>query len=143
MDPAGVLLGAGSHEPALHGHERAGLIGANRVLGSRARIAVQAAGQIDRQSFRGRGVELIDDRVQRRTRLAAGAGAQQRVDDPIHPGELLRQSGRVVAIAKHFDRHARLPQDIEIRSGVARQFGRIGPHEHADLDARGGRGAGR
>ena len=70
-------------------------------------------------------------------------GAQQGVDDPIHPGKLLGQSGRVVAIAKDFDRHARVPQDLKIRSGVARQFGRIGPHEHADLVPCAGRGAGR
>jgi len=52
VDPAGVLLGAGTDKAALHGDKRARLIGANRVLGSLARIAVQAAGEIDRQSFR-------------------------------------------------------------------------------------------
>ena len=103
------------------------------MLGSLACIAVQATGQIDRQSYRGRGVELIDDPVQRRARFTAGARSQQGVDDPAHSSELLRQSGRVVVIAKDFDWHARVPQNVKIRSGIACQFGRVGPHEDADV----------
>jgi hypothetical protein len=62
------------------------VLGANGVAGGKARVAVQSAGQIDRQLGRRAGVDLIDHRVQRRTRLAMGTGAQQGVDDPRRAG---------------------------------------------------------
>jgi len=38
-----------------------------------------------------------------------------------------------MAIAKDFDRHVGVPQNLEVCSGVAHQFGGFGPEEHADL----------
>ena len=86
LDLARVELGAGNQETRLHGRKGAGVLGANGVAGGKARVAVQSAGQIDRQLGRRAGVDLIDHRVQRRTRLAMGTGAQQGVDDPRRAG---------------------------------------------------------
>ena len=56
----------------------------------------------------GRRVDLVDDRIQRRPRLAAGPGAQQGIDDPRGPGQVLRQPLRIVPVAENLDRHAGL-----------------------------------
>ena len=48
MDSAGVQPSTQSHKPTLQSNKRACLIGPNRMLGGQTRIAVQAAGQIDR-----------------------------------------------------------------------------------------------
>ena len=102
------------------------------MLRGGARVAIQPAGEIDSQAFYPRGVDLIDHRVQRRTRFAPRAGAEQSIDDPIRAGELLLQAGDVVSVAEQIDRYAALSQDCIVRRCVAGQFGFLGPYENVD-----------
>ena len=96
VQTADVRRGLGRGETGLGGDERAGLGGANRVPGGPAGVAVQPAGQIDRQLRHGGRVELVDDGIQRRAGFAPGAGAQQAVDDPRGALQQFRQPRRIV-----------------------------------------------
>ena len=82
-------------------------------------------------SARGR-VELIDHRVEWRTRFAPGTGAQQTVDDPRRALQQPRQPGRVVRTAENFDRHVGFGKNPVIGRRIAGQFLRPGPQKHAN-----------
>ena len=82
MDVAGEGLGGGLREADFHGGERAGVVGADGVRGRLAGVAVEAAGDVDGELLGGLGVHPVDGGVERRARFAAGAGAEQGVDEP-------------------------------------------------------------
>ena len=67
-------------EADFHRGEGAGVVGADRVNGRLAGVAIEAAGDVDGE-FPGRlGVHPVDRGVDRRARFAAGAGAEHGVD---------------------------------------------------------------
>ena len=82
-----------------------------------------------------RRVHPVDDHVQRRSRLAPGAGAQQGVDQPCRAGQLPVEP-RGIGLGSHgHDWHASVFEDAVVGPGVTGEIGRIGPEEHADVVA--------
>ncbi len=84
MYGAGKTLGGGFDEADFHGGERAGVVGAHGVLGRFAGVAVEAAREVDGEDAHvgGAGVYPVDRDVERRARVAGGAGAEEGVDEP-------------------------------------------------------------
>ena len=132
VQAAEIRSGLGGEKAGLGGDERAGLGGADGVRGRSAGFAIQPAGQVHRQLRRGGGIEPGNHRIQRRARLAAAAGPQQRIDDPSGPVEPPREPRFVEGTAEHLDRHVGLGQDMEIGRGVAGQLFGLCPKQHAN-----------
>ncbi len=114
---------------------------ATNVQVTAARIVCRAGRPVSQSSPLGRSMasfgaaaalSLVDHRVQRRPGFAAYARAQQGIDDPGGPGQVVRQPRGIVPAAEDFHWHSGLAEDLEIDPRVALQFLRLGPHEHAD-----------
>ena len=80
-------------------------------------------------------VEAIDDAVQRRTWFTHGAGAQQRIDDPLDTVEIPIELCSSVRTFAHVDPQTCTSRDDVIDAGVPLQGRRIGPEEQPYSDS--------
>jgi hypothetical protein len=125
---------------AAEGVEKPALAATN-VQVSAARIVCRAGWPVSQSSPLGKstasfggggGVEVIDHGIQRWAWFALRAGAQQGVDDPRGVPQQFREPCRIVCGAEDLNRNVGFCEDTEIGRGVAGEFLRLGPEQHAD-----------
>lgn len=112
-------------------NERASVIGTKRGIGRLARLAVEAAGQINGQPLGASGVHHPYRSVERLTRCARCAGSQKRIHDPFRALELAFQPTSAELARQINDRQAASLDDREICCRVAEQF--VGWSKKQDL----------
>ncbi len=155
MDDAHEWLCGNLREADFHGGEGAGVVGADRVGGRLARVAVEAAGDVDGELLARLGVHPVDGGVEWRARLARGAGAEHRVDEPVSGGGVLVEVesrpaeprrtlcrsargtywGRPGSLCDVEDWKVSFLKDREVGGGIAAQFAYCGEQNHVALVA--------
>ena len=91
MDLAGVGCSGWLGEAEFQGGEGAGVVGADGVGGGLARVAVEAAGDVDGELLCWLGVHPVDGRVEWRAGFALSAGAEEGVNEPGGAGGEVRE----------------------------------------------------
>jgi hypothetical protein len=110
--------------------ERTSVIGAKRGVGRLARIAVEAAGQINGQSFAVGGIHLADHDIKGPAWRAHRPGSKNCVNDPFRVLELALQRTST-ELARHVNHRQTTSADNRIiRGGIAPKFVRWSNEYH-------------
>jgi hypothetical protein len=118
-------------ESNLGSDEGTGEIGLERGCGWLARVAIQAAGKIHRQSTGWPAIHPLDGRTVWFSGCTLSPGAEQGVDQPGWIMHMFFQRGLKIFAGPEIDQgYVRMRKDFEVETRIAAEFLRWGKQQH-------------